>query len=356
MNNLKTLADAVSAVSRFVENGAGTCDRDTVVDRVNEACERLMVKGDWPHTMALVRARVDNWTFPLPEEIEAIRAANVDNEATSVNSPYFRFMMSGPGEERSWFGTGAKFLDEIGTSCLMYDFPSIVSPGDGTEASETENSSGLYVMAFSTSPSDAAKKVTIRGLDRRNAEVSASEFSFVPSEDVQIVPWVGGEGNLTGTLSAMPMSSKVYRQLTGWSKPETAGYVSLYAVEPSTSRMWFLAKAHPYSTVPVWRRFRIRGQNCCGSNILIYGKLACRKLRADDDILPVQNVPSIKMMVQAIEFENKQQLQSAMEFESQAIRLLTEQKSEHDGQGLNVNVVDMDCDLFGAATSRYISR
>jgi len=355
--NLYTLQDAINATARFVENGSGACDRDTMIDRVNEACDRLLQVGDWPHSMMIVRARVDNWTFPLPNELEAIRAINIDNNPSTVNSPYFRFMASGPGEERSWCGTGYKDIDEMGLYPLMYDLPSIEEPAGCRETDRTFTVDGLNIMAFSTSPADVNQCITLQGLDKYNAALGATGAAFTPSEQVRITPWDGGsEGALTAEITNYPTSTRLYRQITAWSKPETAGHVSLYAVEPTTARMWFLCKAGPYETRPFWRRYRLRGQNCSASNILIYGKMASRKLRALDDILPIQNIPAIKSLVQAIELENKQQLNQAVEFEANAIRLLTNQKSNHDSQGFNVQLIDHDVDLMGASVSRYISR
>ena len=357
MKDLYTLSDAISSCARFVEDGSGACDRDAVVSRINEACQRLSVKGDWPHTMVLVRARVDNQTFPLPREVASIRALNVDNGPSTVNSPYFRFMASGPGEEQSWSGTGHVNADELGVFPVMYDIPSIERPdGSCSETGRTFASDGLQLMAFSTSPSDANLSVSLRGLDKWNAELGATEESFTPVEEVRINPWHGGEGELTGSLSDLHVSERLYKQLTGWSKPQTAGYVSLYAVELSTSRMWFLGKAHPDDTKPAWRRYRLRGQTNCGSNILIFGKLAALTMSDNDDILPIQNIPAIRHLVQAIEFENKQQLKNAMEYEATAIRLLSEQKQDYDSNGPEVLVIDHDVDLMGASTNRRYSR
>lgn len=355
--NLYTLGDAITAVSRFVEDGSGACDRDTVVDRVNEACERLMVKGDWKHSLVVVRARVNNQEFPLPREIESVRAINIDNGPSTVNSPYFRFMASGPGEERSWSGTGHKDFDELGIFPVMFDIPSIDRPdGSCSETGRTFASNGLQIMAFSTSPSDANLKVSLRGVDKYNTELGATEETFVPAEELQINSWHGVEGTLTTPLSDLHSSERLYRQLTGWSKPQTAGYITLYAVELSTSRMWFLAKAHPNDTRPAWRRFRLRGQTNCGSNILILGKLGAVRMTDNEDILSIQSIPAVKHMVQCLEFENKQQLKNAMEYEATAIRLLSEQKQDYDSNGPEVQVIDHDVELMGASTNRWYSR
>jgi hypothetical protein len=152
------------------------------------------------------------------------------------------------------------------------------------------------------------------------------------------------------------MSANLYRDVTSWTKPVTAGHISLYAVEPSTSRMWFLAKAHPNDTAPTWRRYRVRNADCRGSNILMLCKIAVERPRSLDDIMPIQNMAAMKMMIQAISNENAGNLKSAVEFEANAVRLLAEQKSDSDSQGPTVQVIDHDCDLFGAQMSRYYSR
>lgn len=357
--NLITLEEMVKAVGRYVENGAGACNPALVGDRISDACERLIVKADSVATTWKCRIRVDRSCFPLPREMESIIGVNIDNAAAHVNPQMFEFMDAGPGEIKSWSGTGMKDLEDAGVFCTMYDLPHIEYPAtDAASVADTAfDADGLRIMAFSTSPADQGKFVSVAGLDKYNAPVSSSEMSFEPMEQIPIIRWTDGvEGALSARIADLPKSAKAYRSLTAWAKAKTASHVSLYAVDPATERMWFLAKAHPDDTRPVWRRYNIRNQSCCGSNILVYGKAAAVRLTRPTDVLPVQNRAAVALMVQALEFEAKQQLKSAMEYEATAIRVLLESKADHDNRGMVANVIDMNLYCSNAATNRPYSR
>ena len=357
--NLITLAEMIPLVGRYIENGAGACNPALVADRISDACERLIVKGDFPYTTWKCRIRVDRGCFPLPREMESIIGANVDNEAAYVNPQMFEFMDAGPGEIKSWSGTGTKSLDDAGVHCTMYDLPNIEYPADPAERiSDVEfEAGGTRIMAFSTSPADCGKTISVAGVDKFNAPISSDEMTFSPMEAVPIIQWTGGvEGSLSARIADLPKSTKAYRSLTAFAKPQTASHVSLYAVDVATEKMWFLAKAHPDDLRPAWRRYKIRNQSCCGSNVLVYGKAAALRLKRPTDILPIQNRSAVSLMVQALEFEAKQQLDNAVKYEAQAMRVLMEAKADHDNRGHVANVIDMDLYCSNAAVSRSYSR
>ena len=345
--NLITLSDVIPIARRFVDAGSA-CDRATWIDAIHEANQRLVVKADWPWTTMLVRARVDRGDFPLPREIESIRAVNVDNSPSTAESAYFQFMSAGPGEAKSWSNGVAPNLEDRGLFPTMYDLPSIERPA-GCAVNDVEwSADGLRLMAFSDKNADSVLSVSLRGRDRNNTPMA--------DESVRIVPWDGAEGALQGSLSEKPASANLYRQLSSWTKPQTAGHVSLYAVDPATSRMWFLAKAHPNDTAPAWRRYAIRNLPCCGANVLFLGKIKAIRPAIDSDVMPVQNLAAIKLMIQAISLENSGDLRKAVEFEANATRLLMEQKGDHDESGPRVQVIDHDVDLANCQTNRYFSR
>ena len=345
--NLITLSDVIPIARRFVDAGAA-CDRETWLDAIHEANQRLVVKADWPWTTMLVRARVDRDTFPLPREIESIRAVNVDNSPATAESAYFQFMSAGPGEAKSWTAGVSTNLEDRGMFPTMYDLPSLERPA-GCSVNDVEwSADGLRIMAFSDKPADSMLSVSVRGRDKFNAPM--------PDETLQIVPWAGVEGALQGDLAQKPGTAATYRELLSWTKPVTAGHVSLYAVDPATSRMWFLAKAHPHDTAPAWRRYAIRNLPCSGANVLFLGKIKAIRPRVDTDVMPVQNLAAVKLMLQAIAFENAGDLRKAVEFEANATRLLMEQKVDHDESGPRVQVIDHDVDLANCQTNRYCSR
>lgn len=338
---LLTLADVLQDVGRFIENGAGACRPDLVAARVTEACERLIVKADLPYTTWKCRIRCDRGYFPLPREMESIIVCNIDNRASPVHTQAFEFMEAGPGESGTWEGTGDKSLEDMGLFCAMYDMP-----GDRP----------LHILALANSQQDAGKTVSVAGLDELSTPVSSAEGSFAAMAPVPVVRWADGiEGQLHDEVKNLAKSAKTFYSLTGFAKPKTAGHISLYAADAETGQLWFLAKAHPDAERPAWRRYKIRG-NDGDNNVLVYGKAAALRLTRPTDVLPVQNRAAVKLMVQALEYEAKGQLKSAVEFEAQAMRILMEQKANHDNRGPVANVIDMNLYCSNAATNRLYSR
>lgn len=356
---LITLGSITPLVGRFIEGGQGACRPDLVAERVSDACERLLVKCDSPYTTWKCRIRCDRGHFPLPREMESIIACNVDNEPSYVNPQTFEFMAAGPGEIGSWSGTGEKSLEDAGVHCTMYDLPAIEYPAaDAEKISESAfDALGLRIAAFSRSPDDVGRKVSVSGLDNLNAPLSSAATSFAPMEEIPINGWLGGvEGSLGCRVAALKKSANLYRTLTAFAKTKTTGHVSLYAIDDASERMWFLAKAHPDDQRPAWRRYKIRNQSAYGSNVLVYGKAAALRLTRGTDVLPIQNRTAVKLMCQAIEYENKDQLKQAVEMEAQAMRVMMEAKADHDNRGHVANVIDMDLMCSNAATNRYYSR
>lgn len=347
MNDLYTLTDAFDAVKRFVENSS--CSTTVVYDRVTEACRRLLVKANWPYTVQTVRMRVNNGYFPLPRECSKIIAVNVCNEATQVNPMSYEFIASGPGELGSWAGTGIKGLMDAGMHPTMFDIPSIETIDEDaaelcTDRGAFSPSEGYQLAAFSPYIEDVKLNVQAAGLDKFNAQMNASATGFSELESFGINQWEEGvEGSIRGPLTTIRLSSRYYRQLTSWRKPATKGYISLYAINTENNYMYFLGKAHPSDTVPVWRRYKLSNFDCengdC-ANIFAMCKMAPLKLTEGSDILPIQNLEAIKNMVIAIGFENTNDLNAAMSYEANAVRILNDQKAEHEGQGPVVSFVD----------------
>jgi hypothetical protein len=362
VTTMNSLVEARNFVGRFVENG--TCNSTTIDARINEACRRLLVKAEWPFTTQTVRIRCDNLTFPLPRECEKIIWHNVDNTASHIRSPAYEFLSSGPGEvKHRTITSGLKDLIDMGMSATMYDIPPIETFNTDTLVTCTDRTlnTGYHIAAFSSYVEDIDKKITLYGYDRLLNEIDSSiSASFVPGETLEINRWQDGEEGVIGQkLETLRLSSGLYRQLNSWIKPVTKGYILLYAVKPDVHYFWFLAKAHPDDTRPVWRRFKVSGfslsptcHDC--SNVLALCKMAAIPLTRDADLLPIQNLDALKNMVIALGFENQNNLQSALAYEQNAVRLLMEQKQEHEVTGGVPAILDYERELMGAALNRRL--
>lgn len=365
MNNLYLLSDARTFVSQWVDNGS--CNLTAIDSRINEACRRLRVKADWPYTVQTVRIRTDNQQFPLPRECEKIIWCNADNNPAYVYGPAYEFLASGPGEVKHRYSTsGFKDVVDAGWFCTMYDIPPIETfPDSPANVTDRTLGTGYYLVAFSTEITDTEKALTLYGSNELLNHIGSGAPTFSPGESLKINYWSGGvEGTIAGPLSDLVMTAKTYRELHRWVKPATAGYVTLYAINPSNNYMWLLAKAHPDDTVPTWRRYKATNQLCSvdtttgkshgSANILALCKMADVKLSRADDVLPIQNLEALKNMVIAIGLENAQNLEGAVSYEANATRILQEQKQDAEVSGGMPVVVDIEPRWAGAACNRYI--
>lgn len=356
-SNFMTLADARTHVKRFVENGS--CNTQTIDARINEAVRRLVQKADWVHTTRNLLVRSDNGCFPLPREVERVTWVRIDGNTARLNNKSFEYMDVGPGlDVQNHGGSGLKDLIDDGEHPTMYDMPSIEDYTDAECCTDRVLGEGLYIMAISAETADLGTDVVVYGLDRLNMEIRDGTS---PGETIKINNWAGGvEGQITLGMSwfdtsSIRISARKYRQIAAWTKPATEGYVSLYAVEPSTNKMWLLAKAHPDDTRPKWRRYRITNRataEAC-SCVQMQVKLKWVEMTRATDVLLIQNLDAIKSMVIAIGAENAGDLQKALNFEQNAERLLNTQLQDHEGAGGSPVVIDMIQGLTGGGMNRY---
>jgi len=131
------------------------------------------------------------------------------------------------------------------------------------------------------------------------------------------------------------------RDVTWVRKPVTSGHISLYTLDPETFQMYFLAKYLPHETNPRYRRYRITSPDYkYGSSVLAWCELGYVPQNHPDDVLIIQNIDAIKMMVMALEMENERDFQMAKAYESDAYRLIEDQRNSertHDYNSIQVS-------------------
>ena len=71
-----TLANIKTPISKVL--GMASTD-SRVVDYINEAQERLLYKGKWPHTYARYRVESEDGMITWPRQLETIEAFAIDD-------------------------------------------------------------------------------------------------------------------------------------------------------------------------------------------------------------------------------------------------------------------------------------
>ena len=301
----------------------GLCSSSSkVLARVNEAVRRLLQAGDYGNTIDQVRYFTQNNSITLSREHVAARMVNICGTPVDIRSRAYEFVKSGPGEF-NW-DQCAKLIDQ-GMKPTFFDVP-------------TDYTCHLY--AVSTSPADTTLSLTFTGRASNGAEILTSTGS--PLQTLAIDAWdVGSEGVLSHTVSSYSTDS--VHKLSSIRLPEgRKGYVSLYAIEPSTQRMWFMAKYHPAEATPGYRRYRLP-VFCPDNGMQVH--CLCKKqyipATAGTDVLLIQNLDAIKLMVMSVEAENNRDINGAVAMKQLAMSGLYDQES-NENRGIQFNFVCTD--------------
>jgi len=361
--DLLTLADARKALKK----ATGVCDNPTLDTYIEESERRLWPKADWRLSRRRVRIRTQNRYFPLPIEVERIIHVDIEGNPSNIFNQAYEFLHCGPGDlNYREMGTAYKDLVDQGEFPTQFDIPVIL-----TSASDSDHhlynattGDGWKLVAFSPESEDSidtSKYLTIRGLDHRNDIIRTTENDVrIDGERIRINPWHEGvEGEIFGKWEDLQVSTSEFREITRVVKPETLGPVSLYAVNTTTNALFLLSKMHYNTLIPSYRRYWIANSSIeteasgtTGSSILALVKIKFRAAEAADDVLTVQNIAAIRMMTQAIQAEEDEDLVKAAQFESTAKRLLAEDLEDNQKMSGVPVIIDQLYQASGAQLNR----
>jgi len=134
-------------------------------------------------------------------------------------------------------------------------------------------------------------------------------------------------------------------------KPETLGYVSLYALDYGRSNdMALIGQYHPTETNPKYRRIRI-GQKCAWARIIY--RMAHPVIGSLYDYIPLENERAIIAAVHACDLEDKDFADQAQRYWAIALQYLRNQNESMEGHAMMPIQVDnlvygdrTDCVMF----------
>lgn len=273
----------------------GHCNEKKLFRLITDAVELLANKGEIDPLVGFVDICVDGQCITLPREVETVLAVNIGGRPSLGHDELFSFHLNGPGDFSSscnwdWFNTGA--------FCTYRD---LKCPS--------------RLVAFLDNIEDEGKKVRVFGFDDQNRPLRTKVGDSW--EDGFLVPTIYGY--------ALPASDDpVVSRITGIVKDVTVANVRLSSFDNSTSTGTLLGVFEPDETKPRYRRIRI-------SNASDWVRLCYRKrtaeIRSLNDRILLHSRPALKLAMKALKKYSEEDLGSALQFEAQATRLLTERES-----------------------------
>jgi len=121
-------------------------------------------------------------------------------------------------------------------------------------------------------------------------------------------------------------------------KPETIGYVSLYAYDYGRSNdMALIGQYHPAEVNPKYRRIRI-GKQCSWARIIY--RMAHPNITSVYDYIPIENTRAIMAAVHAVDLENKDFEEQSNKYWAKALTYLRSQHESMTGHALEPIQVD----------------
>jgi len=207
---------------------------------------------------------------------------------------------------------------------------------------------GMQVAAFSEVASDFGKELTLFGFD-----VNARETSVT----LPINQWAAGEiGRVDGRMSSgkWEYSEESYEDITRVTKPETAGTVYLYAVDPVNDYFFFLAAYHPSQTIPQFRRYGITNKTA-GHRSCILARVKLRNITLTEatDILPVDSLQAVKLMLISLRHENAGDLAQASKYADRAESVMQNRERSRTMQNGTPIIMDRQ---YRTSLGRHVNR
>lgn len=273
----------------------GHCKEPRLFRQISDSIQLLANKGEIDPLVGFVDICVTSRCVTLPREVETVLAVNIGGHPSLGHDELFSFHLNGPGDfggtcDFDWFNTG--------TFPTYRDLPC-----------------PARLIAFLSSSEDEGKQIRVFGFDDQNQPLRTR---------------VGGEwvdGLLVPTIFgyAVPASTdpKVSR-ITGIVKDRTVGTIRLSSFDGASSSGTLLGIYEPDETRPSYRRIKISVG--CDWVRICYRKRTSDVASLYDRILLHSRLALILAM-RAVKKYEENDVGTALGFEAQAARLLTERES-----------------------------
>jgi hypothetical protein len=300
-----TLADARASSIINVSQNCGT--GDSFRQLINEATERLMIRGDWDGTVVVTHLCVRRGCVVFPRYVQEIRKMKVCGAYTPIENLWYEFLPqthpwcngwnSGNGDWgwRPWSWWSGR-MDAKGRSPVFQD---ILGPG-------------RTVRAYVQTNNDIGKTSTIFGTDNSGQPLMHKDENGNWQDGSVIVfnkPF-GSTDTFVGHIDRIL-------------KDETEKPITMFGYDATNDVLETLVTLEPTETNPSFARYQLHSGTCncnCDQSIVALTKLKFIPVKAETDPILVANIAALKLMVQCIKAEEANDDALARSKEAAAIR------------------------------------
>jgi hypothetical protein len=283
-----------------------------VIRFINEAQQRLAYKGKWQGTLAKYVVTQSAGLITWPRQLETIESAAIDSNPAVVRNRWYEFVESGPG-----------LVDASGA-----DASTLIDRGEAVTFSDIETTGNPKKLKFysTAGTDDGGLEILVQGYDWDGNWVRNKVSNTWMDGEVLTLPAAGGSGYVLSTSN--------YSAITGIQKTVTGGNIKLEELDTVTSVVREIGEYEPTEVRPVYRRSMVPGlSDSQAKTVTVIGKMRFIPAVVDSDWLYISYEAALKLMVQAVDKEEKNLIEESFAYEAKALGLMQDQLSHHLGDG-----------------------
>lgn len=297
---------------------AGVCvDSPEFAQMVNDATRKLMRRGDWVGTVTPVWLCVRRGCLVMPRYVQSIRKFNLCERRLTVGNLWYQFLQHNDWHTGFWGGRWQ----------YGHTHPGAVAAQGQTPTYSDIVADGRTVRAYITTLADIGKSMTIFGIDNGNQPLRTDNGDGTWSDG-----WTIALSHPFETFTAPNANPTNYvRRIDRVVKDVTQGQVFLYAYDAVNDVLEDLAVYDPGETSPTYSKYHLSmvgschgsiGTSCCATvhSVVALVKLRFVPVAFDTDLCLIENIDSLKDMVQSIKLREAGDIQGSTAFELAAVR------------------------------------
>jgi hypothetical protein len=304
-----TLDQARTKLYKYV---VPTLNVAVVTEKINSALERIYNSGKWKGMLTEVVFNnftdANEWWRPLavpyitlPRKFQSVLGVRYNSIPKLIYPRWQEFMASGAGKVSA--GAGLQMLIDEGD-----DFPTYNDP-----------TAPYWPRIEITDAQDVGKVVKIYAVDQYGADIFDSQ----------------GNKFLAVTLTQAGVTMPNYvAKIVAIHKPITEGKVNLYAVNPyDTTKACQIGSYDPTETIPTYKRYKASGSQFAAQLTCLCKRRFVPLVAGPDDeqVIVPNNEGALKLVLMALQYEDKNDMERAETYFQKAIQLLNSELKEDLG-------------------------
>lgn len=320
----RTLSQIRPELARIAGTSGFRVDDPRVIARLNKATEELMNEGDWPGVVDRYLFTTTNGEIVLPCFLDRIMGVAVNEIPYAIRSPWYEFVEFGPGPQAgcNWINA---VIDRDETP-IQVSFPAGTSGPWSlyTNCEVNEDIGGIRPVL----------EVQGRLANHRRVR-SFYGTSYIDGEELDL-NGVTPPYTFYGTAQ--------FAEVTAVVKPETNGYVELWATNGMPADDVRLAVYSPNETTPSYHAYFLptlsdichcncqQGLNPRVLTVLVRGRRRFIPVENPNDILIISNLPALESMAMAIQKREVSDIEGYVQYKLAATDIMRKEALSYRGK------------------------